>query len=130
MVLRRFLEQKHYQPLQWNDSSSSLLFDKWISELDEDKRYFTQADIKELNGYRYKLGDEMLGKSWQFFDRSVYFYHLRLQQSDSILNSLLNKPLDFSKPDSIHFLLQHMHLLYKCWRNAGSKLPNGKYCTG
>jgi carboxyl-terminal processing protease len=103
MVLRRFLEQKHYQPLQWNDSSASLLFDKWISELDGDKRYFTQADIKELNGYRYKLADEMLGKSWQFFDRSVYLYHLRLQQSDSILNSLLNKPVDFSRPDSIHF---------------------------
>ncbi len=103
LVLRRFLEMKHYQPLQWNDSSSSLLFNKWIDELDEDKRYFTQGDIAELNTYRYKLGDEMLGKSWQFFDRSVAIYRLRLKQSDSIINSILDKPLDFSKPDYIHF---------------------------
>jgi len=102
-VLRRFLEQNHYQPLQWNDSSSSRLFDKWMEVLDEDKRYFTKSDINELSGYRYKLDKEMMGKSWGFFDKSINLYRLRLQQSDSIVNALLSKPLDFSKPDNLHF---------------------------
>jgi prenyltransferase beta subunit len=38
ITLRRFLEQQHYKPVQWNDTSSAMLYDKWIKELDEEKQ--------------------------------------------------------------------------------------------
>jgi hypothetical protein len=28
MLLKRFMDKNHYQPLQWNDTSSVMLFDK------------------------------------------------------------------------------------------------------
>ncbi|UAY53417.1 carboxy terminal-processing peptidase [Ferruginibacter albus] len=101
-VLRRFLEMNHYQPVQWNDSTSSRLFDHWLQTLDEAKLYFLQSDIKELSAYRYKLDDELAGKEWGFFDKSISICRKRLQQSDSISNALLAKPFDFTKPDVLH----------------------------
>ncbi|MBK7559686.1 MAG: hypothetical protein IPI54_16240 [Chitinophagaceae bacterium] len=37
MILKRFLDQNHYLPVQWNDKTSAILFDKWIEKLDDEK---------------------------------------------------------------------------------------------
>ncbi|MFT3911552.1 MAG: carboxy terminal-processing peptidase [Ferruginibacter sp.] len=100
-VLIRFLQKNHYQPLQWNDTSSAMLYDKWLERLDEEKLFFTQTDIASLEPYKTKLDDELLGKDWKFFDASINIYRRRVQQVDSILQVLVAKPLDFSKPDNI-----------------------------
>jgi len=101
ITLRRFLEQNHYQSLKWNDSSSALLFNKWMKELDDEKLFFTQNDISVLESYKTRLDDELLGKGWEFYNRSAALYKAGLQRADSIIKSLLSKPFDFSKPDNI-----------------------------
>jgi hypothetical protein len=30
LTLRRFLEQQHYKPVQWNDTSSAMLYNKFL----------------------------------------------------------------------------------------------------
>ena len=101
ITLRRFLEQNHYQPVKWNDTSSAMLYGKWIEKLDDEKLIFTQADMTVLDAYKTKLDDELLGNGWEFYDKSTTLYRLGLKRVDSILNLLLAKPLDFSKPDNI-----------------------------
>ncbi len=101
MMLRRFFEQQHYQPLVWNDSAAVLLYNKWMEELDEEKLFFTQQDIAVLEKFKTKLDDEMLGKGWDFFNVSVSLYKKQLQKTDSIIKLLTAKPFDFSKPDNI-----------------------------
>ena len=101
VTLRRFLEQKHYQPLQWNDTTSALLYERWLQLLDKDKLLFTQADIAQLEPYKNKLGEELNGNGWAFFDKSIAIYRNRIQYVDSNILVLLSKPLDFSKPDNI-----------------------------
>jgi carboxyl-terminal processing protease len=101
MLLKRFMDKNHYQPLQWNDSSSIMLFDKWIKELDREKLFFTQKDITTLSTYKNNLDDEMLGKNWNFFDASITLYKKRILKADSIIQSYLSKPVDFSKSDNV-----------------------------
>jgi carboxyl-terminal processing protease len=101
MLLKRFMDKNHYQPLQWNDSSSVMLFDKWIKDLDREKLFFTQKDIATLSSYKNNLDDEMLGKSWSFFDASITLYKRRIQKADSLIQVYLSKPIDFSKPDNV-----------------------------
>jgi carboxyl-terminal processing protease len=101
MLLKRFMEKNHYQPLQWNDSASVMLFDKWIKDLDREKLFFTQKDITTLSTYKNTLDEEMLGKSWSFFDASITLYKKRILKTDSIIQAYLSKPVDFSKPDNI-----------------------------
>ena len=105
VTLKRFLEQNHYQPLTWNDSSSVLLYNKWMEGLDEEKLFFAQKDIAALESFRYKLDDELLSKdpaaALNFFSLSTSLYRARLQKTDSIIQAALSKPLDLSKPDNM-----------------------------
>ena len=100
MTLRRFLELNHYQPLQWNDTTSGRLYDKWIDRLDDEKLFFTQGDISSLESFRNRLDDELKGTGWDFFNRSITIYKTRVQKADSIIQSILSKPIDLSKPDN------------------------------
>ena len=101
ILLRRFLELKHYQPLVWNDSSSVRLYNKWIEVLDEEKLLFTQKDLAVLEPLKYTLDEEMMGKNWSFFNRSLELYKIRIRKIDSLINLYTEKPFDFSKPDSM-----------------------------
>ena len=101
LTLCRFLDQHHYQPVVWNDSSADRLYTKWINQLDEEKFFFTQQEINALTINKKKLADEMNGKGWNFFNQSVALYKMRLKKTDSIIQSFLAKPIDFTKPDNI-----------------------------
>lgn len=101
ITLRRFLEQQHYKPVNWTDTSSTMLFNKWLEEMDEEKLFLTRQDMVALEKYKTRLDDELNGKEWNFFSLSAAIYKSRLQKTDSIIKLLTAKPLDFSKPDNI-----------------------------
>ncbi|RYY47309.1 MAG: hypothetical protein EOO06_12710 [Chitinophagaceae bacterium] len=103
LLLKRFLEKKHYQPLNWDDSASARLYDKWLLSLDEEKLFFTQADIKTLEPWRYNLDEEMKGGNWSFFRKSADLYRQRLNKVDSLIKSALSKPLDFSLNETLQY---------------------------
>jgi carboxyl-terminal processing protease len=100
LLLKRFMDKNHYQPLQWNDTASLTLYNKWINTLDREKLFFTQKDMLALDVYKNKLDDELLGKSWDFFNASTTIFRSRVQKMDSIVQAYLSKPVDFSKPDN------------------------------
>ncbi len=101
ITLHRFLEQNHYLPLKWNDSSSAMLYNKWMKKLDDEKLIFTQQEISVLEMYKTRLDDELTGKGWDFYNRSTSLYRICLKRTDSILKVLLSKPFDLSKPDNV-----------------------------
>jgi carboxyl-terminal processing protease len=101
LTLRRFLEQQHYKPVQWNDTSSAMLYNKWIKEIDEEKLFFTQKEMAVIESFKNKLDDELMGKEWNFFNQFVMAYKQRLQKTDSIIKTLTAKSFDFTKPDNI-----------------------------
>jgi carboxyl-terminal processing protease len=101
IILKRFLEQQHYQPVKWDDSAAVLLYNKWMNSLDDEKLFFVKDDIGILETFKLKLDDELNGKEWGFFDKSMLLYKKRLQKTDSVIKVILAKPLDFSKPESI-----------------------------
>ena len=102
-VLKRFLDKNHYKPLHWNDTSSTMLYEKWIRELDEEKLFFTAADLLQLSASKTKLDDELNGGEWKFFATSIAMYRSRLQQADSICKAVLAKPIDFLQPENIEW---------------------------
>lgn len=99
LVLKRFMEKNHYKPLQWNDTASQLLYNKWLETIDEEKLFLTQKDITGLDAYKSKLDDEMKGTGWAFFNISTNLLAIGIKKADSIANTFLAKPVDFSKAD-------------------------------
>lgn len=103
LILKRFLEKNHYQPLSWNDTVSIRLYNKWMEFLDDEKLFFTQADIAVLEPFKMTLDEEMNAGQWQFFRKSVVLYRNRLHRVDSIVKNVLAKPLDFSSNDNMQY---------------------------
>jgi len=103
VVLKRFMDKHHYQPLVWNDSSSERLYNKWMSYLDREKLFFTRADMAVLEPFKTTLDDEINGKGWTFFKVSSALYRRRLLKTDSLIKNVLAKPLDFSLSENIEY---------------------------
>ena len=120
ITLRRFLEQNHYQPLQWNDTTSARLYQRWVDLLDDDKLIFSGTDIAQLSQYRQKLDDELISKEWHFFDKSIQLCKAGLLRADSAIKSIMQKPLDFSKPDNLNWPLAqypaNSAAVYQSWQ--------------
>lgn len=107
LMVKRFMEQNHYKPLQWNDSSSVLLYNKWIEEIDGEKLFFTQKDVTTLLTFKNTLDDEMNGNGWGFFNASTSLLSAGIKKADSIVNSFLSKSIDFSKPDNAEWPIKN-----------------------
>ncbi len=96
------LVQAHYSPRKLDDSFSKLVLKNFITELDGDKFIFLQTDIDSFKRFEGTIDDEIRGSSPL---QSVYYigdlYRKRLDETSSLYTSMLAKPFDFTKDDSI-----------------------------
>lgn len=96
IVLKRMIELNHISPRPVNDQFSADYLDQFVSNLDPNKLYFTQADIDGFNKYRATLDDELNNRGWSFYPGFLVVYKKRLQQADSIIVQCTQKPFEFS----------------------------------
>ena len=52
------IENYNYKKLKVTDSISSVILDRYIKDLDPSKNYFTAADIKDFEKFRFQLDDD------------------------------------------------------------------------
>lgn len=52
------IENYNYKKLKVTDSISSVVLDRYIKDLDPSKNYFTAADIKDFEKFRFQLDDD------------------------------------------------------------------------
>ena len=104
IILKRMIERNHYSPRPVNDSFSSNVFSNFINALDPQQDIFTSEDYKNLAQYRYKIDDELNGKSWAFLDLTTTTYRHALKRAGSIITAILQNPVDLSADDSITFI--------------------------
>ena len=70
-ALVEILENYHYEPKAINDDFSAQLFDLYIDRLDNDKRFFLQADIDTLAAFRLLLDDQAKAGSYVFLIKLI-----------------------------------------------------------
>ena len=54
-VISSILDNNHYRKIALNDSLSSVILNRYLSELDNNKTYFLQSDVKTFEKYRFAL---------------------------------------------------------------------------
>ncbi|KAB2909742.1 MAG: carboxy terminal-processing peptidase [Ignavibacteriales bacterium] len=101
-LVSMFIERYHYSPKEFNDSLSSWIFDDYLKALDNQKMYFLQSDIDDLQKYRYVLDQNVsTGNLEPPFDMfNLYLKRMNKQLDYAI--SLLKNPLDFTANDTIN----------------------------
>ena len=102
-ALVEILENYHYEPKAINDDFSAQLFDLYIDRLDNDKRFFLQADIDTLAAFRLLLDDQAKAGSYVFFDKINLMHKRRVNKVAIWSNQILNQAFHFETNDYLDF---------------------------
>jgi len=101
------LAQQHYQRTQIriDNNLSSIVYDRYLKELDGNRSYFLQSDINEFEQYRYRLDDAFRARrvdpAFIIFNRYLQRVEERLQYLLTNINKGIDK-LDFTTNEFIH----------------------------
>jgi len=98
------LYQYHYSRKYLNDEFSGKVFDRYLEILDNTRSYFTQSDIAEFEGLRFKLDDAIktndLDPAFKIYNRYQTRALERLDYAISLVKGGI-KQFDFKKDETL-----------------------------
>ncbi len=98
-ILSRF----HYKHVALDDDASAKIFDNYLKELDSEKIFFLQDDIKQFTTARTYLDDAILNENLTIPFAIFNQYQFRVADRISYARSLLGKGFDFDASESYQY---------------------------
>lgn len=96
-VIAYILDNNHYRKVHFDDSLSSAVLDGYIKSLDNNKTYFTAADLVAFEKYKNALDDLTRAENVDVaFDIYDVFRRRFDQRMDYVMNTLVKKQFDYS----------------------------------
>ena len=94
LLVGNILKNYHYRKTALNDSLSSVVFNRYLASLDNNKIYFLDSDVDQFEKYRYKIDDYLkkgeLGPAYEMFNLFRKRFYERNQRVYSILDQEFN----------------------------------------
>ncbi|MCX6247951.1 MAG: S41 family peptidase [Bacteroidetes bacterium] len=101
-MLIGMLNKFHYAPIELNQVASEEIFSDFIESLDPDNIIFTSEDISKLAPFKTRVSNTGSGdESCAFVKATSALYRKKLHRMDSLVSSVLQKPIDLTGKDSI-----------------------------
>lgn len=97
--VRNTLSQMHYSSKPIDDKFSKEVFKRYLDFIDPYKRFFTDSDYQEFKKHELLLDDYFNTENLEFYKLTVERLYQRIDESEKIVNQLLEKPIDFTKDD-------------------------------
>ncbi len=101
-IISYVLDRGHYDPKEINDDFSENVFMNYLENLDGQRRFFLNADIRSFETYRYKVDDELKNAQINFFNLTYNKLVERMKQVEEFYKELLERPFDFNKKEEIN----------------------------
>ena len=101
-IISYVLDRGHYDPKEINDAFSENVYVNYLDNLDGQRRFFLNADIRSFESYRYKVDDELNNAQINFFNLTYNKLTERMKQVEGFYKELLKKPFDFNKKEEIN----------------------------
>ncbi|HLF33015.1 MAG TPA: S41 family peptidase, partial [Cyclobacteriaceae bacterium] len=103
IVVTGILEKYHLRKSLINDSLSSLIFDRYLESLDNNKLYFLKSDVKQLEKYRFALDDAFITGNLQPAFEIYNLFQERFNAWNQYAVQLTGKSFDFDRNESFQF---------------------------
>lgn len=101
-LLQYITSHDYYNKIELNDDFSRKIFKNYLKALDEQKRYFTQADIKEFEKYETLLDDHFKTPDLTFFELSYQRLQQRIAEAENIYKSVVKNNFKFTSKETIN----------------------------
>lgn len=102
-LITSILSRYHYKTFDLNDSLSQVIFNRYLSVLDNGKNYFLNSDIKSFDTQKFNLDDYLIKGDVQFYYDVFNVYLKRLNQRARFVDSLLNQEFDYSIDENFEY---------------------------
>ena len=100
-LISRMADKFHIQPRPLDDDLSIRVYSGLLDELDGERIFFLQEDIKKLAVWRRQLDDEIRSKQSGFLSQITGIYRQRLQQADTMIDHIARDPFAFSVKETL-----------------------------
>lgn len=91
------LNREHYQPQQFDDSSSRKIFGSYLKVLDFQKRFFTEKDLAMFRKMENRVDDEIREGTFEFYHMVTAVYRQRLRAVNRSYEDFLLKPVNLEQ---------------------------------
>ncbi len=95
------LNRLHFQPKPVDDNLSKQVYSLYLQDIDNGKRFFTQAEIQQLEKFQTQLDDQAQNGTLEFFNLSVEMLDRALVKTQQWYRAMLAKPFDLNKDETI-----------------------------
>ena len=96
------IESLHFAPRPINDSFSDAVYKKIFADMDPDKLFFTENEMKTLRRYEFKIDDEIRMGSIEFFDSLDDMYQRSMANAEKIYPVVLDQPFTFESNETLN----------------------------
>jgi carboxyl-terminal processing protease len=96
-VIAYILDNNHYRKIALDDSLSSVILTEYIKNLDNNKTYFTQADIAAFEKHRFKIDDYTRAENVDVAYEIYAVFRKRFnERMKYVTENLVAKPFDYT----------------------------------
>ena len=101
-VVKYVVEKGHYSTLDINDDISEKIYNTYLEQLDAQKRFFLQSDIRQFEKYKFKLDDQLKNQDLTFFNLVYEISRKRINEVKNYYEEIMNNSFDFSSNEDIN----------------------------
>lgn len=96
-VITYILDNNHYRKINLNDSLSSVILDEYVKSLDNNKSYFTTADLQAFEKYRDKMDDLIRNENIEVAYLVYNAFKKRFdERMNYVMNNLISEKFDYN----------------------------------
>lgn len=96
-IIAYILDNNHYRKIKLNDSLSSVILDEYITNLDNNKTYFTKKDIASFETHRDKIDDYTRAENVEVAYEIYAVFRERFEtRMKYVMENLIDKEFDYS----------------------------------
>ena len=101
-VVKYVVEKGHYSTLDINDDISEKIYNTYLEQLDAQKRFFLQSDIRQFEKYKFKLDDQLKDQDLTFFNLIYETSRKRINEVKKHYKEIMYNSFDFSSDEDIN----------------------------
>lgn len=100
-ALTEGMARLHYQPKPVDDAFSKEVYKSYLKNIDNGKRFLTQADVAKLSPFETQLDDQMKAGTYEMFNQSITLIESGLTKTQGWYREILAKPIAFNKDETL-----------------------------
>jgi carboxyl-terminal processing protease len=102
-LIQAIISRYHYKKFVFNDSLSSVVFDRYLKDLDYNRSYFYQGDIEKFEKYRNKVDDLLQEGDLTPFYVMYNMFRKRINERLDYSDLLLKQEFEYTKDENYEY---------------------------